>query len=552
MLCAVLDVAHFQMANCLCLILLLLAPTMVMSELYTDALSKGLLFFEAQRSGKLPGDNRVPWRGDSCLSDGSDVGVDLSRAYFDSGDHIVFGLPMSFTVTMMAYGLVEYGELYGEAHDRAVEALKWGTDWLLRAHASPNELYVQVGDGQSDHACWMRPEDLTMARPSFKINPSKPGSDVAAEAAAAMAAASIVFQESDPGYHDALILHATQLFQFADQHRGTYSDSVPEAAQFYKSYSGYGDELLWAAAWLHRATADASYITYMTGSNSNDGQLNWKGTASELSWDDKRAAAHVLIARLVLLGQQRSGTILDEYKKAADSFVCTYVTGSTPKTAAGLPWVREWSPLQYVTTSAFVIAVYGDVLRQSGGSLTCAGTVYTSDMLLDYSRRQADYIFGANPRNMSYMVGVSESFPQRVHHRAASIPPDGSKYACGEGFRFFQTSAANPNVINGAIVGGPDQGDRYQDARTNFQQSEPSTYTVAPFLGLLARLRGAPTGQPISSTTGPSSAPRPSSPLSTPAPSNTFGPSSPPGPSNTPGPTSSVESLSCKCICDGF
>src|SRR6478672_8486051 len=90
----------------LVLVLLSITPPLVLSDRYSDALHKGLLFFEAQRSGKLPADNRIPWRGDSCLSDGSDVGLDLSRAYFDSGDHVVFGLPLAFTLSMMAFGLV--------------------------------------------------------------------------------------------------------------------------------------------------------------------------------------------------------------------------------------------------------------------------------------------------------------------------------------------------------------------------------------------------------------------------------------------------------------
>lgn len=38
---------------------------------YKDALSKGILFFEGQRSGKLPNTQRVKWRGDSALSDGN-------------------------------------------------------------------------------------------------------------------------------------------------------------------------------------------------------------------------------------------------------------------------------------------------------------------------------------------------------------------------------------------------------------------------------------------------------------------------------------------------
>lgn len=42
---------------------------------YGVALTKSLLYFEAQRSGKLPSNQRVQWRGDSALSDGKDAGV---------------------------------------------------------------------------------------------------------------------------------------------------------------------------------------------------------------------------------------------------------------------------------------------------------------------------------------------------------------------------------------------------------------------------------------------------------------------------------------------
>ena len=50
---------------------------------YKDVLHKSLLFYEAQRSGHLPADNRVPWRRDSFLTDGNDVGLDLTGGYND-------------------------------------------------------------------------------------------------------------------------------------------------------------------------------------------------------------------------------------------------------------------------------------------------------------------------------------------------------------------------------------------------------------------------------------------------------------------------------------
>ena len=42
---------------------------------YGDALDKTLMFFEAQRSGKLPLQQRVKWRADSALKDGFQQGV---------------------------------------------------------------------------------------------------------------------------------------------------------------------------------------------------------------------------------------------------------------------------------------------------------------------------------------------------------------------------------------------------------------------------------------------------------------------------------------------
>lgn len=66
-------------------------------------------------------------------------------------------------------------------------------------------MIVQVGDANGDHRCWERPEDMDTPRTLYKISPSCPGSEVAAEAAAALAAASIVFKEVDCKYSAKLL-----------------------------------------------------------------------------------------------------------------------------------------------------------------------------------------------------------------------------------------------------------------------------------------------------------------------------------------------------------
>ena len=50
-------------------------------------------------------------------------------------------------------------------------------------------------------------------------------------------------------YADECLGHARTLFKFADEYRGKYTDTIP-AGGFYESWSGYNDELIWAAAWI--------------------------------------------------------------------------------------------------------------------------------------------------------------------------------------------------------------------------------------------------------------------------------------------------------------
>ena len=69
-----------------CLVVLLLFRGLLASNMdYRAALRKSLLFYEAQRSGKLPPNQRVQWRGDSGLQDGQTDHVTLCSlsSFFD-------------------------------------------------------------------------------------------------------------------------------------------------------------------------------------------------------------------------------------------------------------------------------------------------------------------------------------------------------------------------------------------------------------------------------------------------------------------------------------
>lgn len=103
---------------------------------------------------------------------------------------------------------------------------------------------------------------------------------------------------------------------------------------------------------------------------------------------------------------------------------------------------------------------------------------------------QVDYILGDNPLGMSYMVGYGARWPRRIHHRGSSLPSvkvHPGRIGCKAGTAYYLSPSPNPNVLVGAVVGGPtNTSDAFPDARPAFQQSEPTTYINAPLLGLLA------------------------------------------------------------------
>uniref|UniRef100_A0A0D9W5D8 Endoglucanase n=1 Tax=Leersia perrieri TaxID=77586 RepID=A0A0D9W5D8_9ORYZ len=437
---------------------------------YADALAKSILFFQGQRSGRLPPDQAVKWRSNSGLSDGSAANVDLTGGYYDGGDNVKFGFPMAFTTTMLSWGILEHG---GRMQSRGVltearAAARWAADYLLKAATrTSGVLYVGVGDPDADHRCWERPEDMETPRTVYSVSASSPGSDVAAETAAALAAASLAFRAADRAYSARLLASARDVFEFAVGHQGKYSDHVGgDVGAYYASYSGYQDELLWGSTWLLWATKNSSYLDYLTSlGDVSDG-------VDMFSWDNKLAGARVLLSRRVLVSGDRR---LDAFRRQAEDFMCRILPGSpsstTQYTPGGLMYKSGHANLQYVTSASFLLATLAKYMAVANHTFSCE-----------------------NPLGMSYMVGYGARFPERIHHRGASMPSVAAhpaRIGCQEGFSgYFNAGGANPNVHTGAVVGGPDNHDAFPDERGDYDRSEPTTYTNAALVGCLAYLAG--------------------------------------------------------------
>ena len=453
---------------------------------YGEALQKSILFYEAQQAGKLPEWNRIPWRGDSVLEDGADVGVDLSGGWFDAGDNVKFGLPTAATVTLLSWAGIEYYNAFVQSGQlvHLSQNIKWATDYLLNAFANDTPdnyvFYGQVSSGERDHQWWGAAEvvHLEMERPAYKIDTSCPGTELAAETAAAMASASILFRRNgDRDYADLLVQKAERLYDFADRYRGIYSDCLTEALPHYKSFSGYQDELPWGAIWLHKAkqAQDASYYGEYLDKAIAEYQAMSKPYNYTLITDDKSYGVYVLLAK---------ETGEEEYQQKTEAWLDFWTIGHQGErvkyTPGGLAFLNKWASLTYAANTSFAAFVYSDWLKTQG-------EIETAQRYFDFGVSQINYILGNNPAKQSYVVGYGNNYPRNPHHRTAH----------GSWLNQMGDPAQNRNLLIGALVGGPDESDRWKDDRTDWVKNEVAIGYNSGLTGALARMYLEFGGEPL-------------------------------------------------------
>jgi PKD repeat protein len=465
---------------------------------YAEVLQKSMFFYEAQRSGPLPSDNRVLWRGDSCLNDGQDNDLDLTGGWFDAGDHIKFNLPMSYSVTTLCWGYIENPTAYSSTGQKEyfLSNIKYVTDYLIRCHTEKYVFYGQVGAG-NDHNYWipaevvelrMSEDDLT--RPSYKIDYDNPGTELAGEAAAAFAAAAMVFADEDSEYAALLLSHAKDMYDFmVDAPKGKYSDVITEASAYYNSYSGWEDELVWGAAWLSKAVAAVEgdetlaneylqdAIDAYDGIEDEEGMSGTKPMGWTLAWDDKAYGCYVLLADLTgdAVYHQDAQTYLDQW------FEDRPVSGKGPSfTPSGFPILDQWGSNRYAANTAFLLMKYSDLTDDE-------------DLQAKYYNRGKeiiDYILGSNPQNTSYVIGYGSQYPLYPHHRTAH----------GSWSRSETLPEETRHILYGALVGGHKTADDddWTDNRSDYVWNEVATDYNSLFTSAVARLVVEEGGQVLS------------------------------------------------------
>lgn len=425
---------------------------------YSDVLGKSIEFYDGQICGPQPSWSRAAWRNDCHMNDGSDVGANLTGGWHDAGDHTKFNYVSAQATRVLAWSYLQYQNAFDNTGNRThlLNHLRLSGDFMIKLHPSPNVFHAQIGRAKTgnnpEHNEWVAPslQSANIDRSTISINSSNPGTHMAASNAAAFASLAMVFQNSDASYSATLLQHARDLFNFADQNRGSHYDLLGSPEPY--PMNDFDDDLLVAAIWLYKATNENQFLTraeteYNKVSNNTGWMMHYRDHAYE---------GYLLMAQIT--GEQK-------YYTSAEAWLDNEIDNA-PRSGGGLYYRSDFLPASLAQSMAFGAFFYAE-LRGSGFS--------KYNKYRNFAFQQIDYVLGDNPRNSSYVVGYGNNPTTITHHRGASGVPQGS-------------AAADTHVHVGSLAGGPRQDDSFNEVRTDVKSTEPAISQQAFFVGMAAMM----------------------------------------------------------------
>lgn len=355
-----------------------------------------------------------------------------------------------------------------------------GTDYILKLYEASKadglldkgDMYHSVGVDEVDHAYWDVPEKQDAQVPT-KGGPDRVvltgiGTNTAGMFAAALANVSVGYRPFDPVYADTLLEAAKEIYEkvvkytyenYAAAGNGGRNTSFPG---FYTGGGPLYDDAAAAALALWYATADTSYrYDLYKNPNINNNETNYKYnleyfkggylghisgfTAGGWASDYQNVHSYVLFGfkKLILDDKGMAETIYGLSPLEQDSLnmrvMATFnkaindATNEGDSVAIEVPGIQGGDP-HSATTYVHVISPYNllwvsfdwGVIRYNMGTAVAVFLMYEltkDERYLKVSLDNMYYALGANPWDISFLMGAGDKNPQHPHNRAAN--PDG-------------------------------------------------------------------------------------------------------------------------------
>ena len=231
--------------------------------------------------------------------------------------------------------------------------------------------------------------------------------------------------------------------------------------EFYKSWSGYKDELCWAASWIYRATELEVHKKKAEGYYRS---LQCQYASGPISWDDKSMIVQLHMAQLFPKNDDYRAIV----EKSANELL---FHAKTPKGLLFNEKISKWGSLRYAANWAFFLF----------GAARLDPPLERATDYLELAQGQLGYMLGDTGR--SFVVGFGKNPPRQPHHRSSSCNPLVTADCASMG---SDTSRPNAFTLFGALVGGPDSQDNYNDSRNDYIANEVAIDYNAGFQGAIA------------------------------------------------------------------
>lgn len=401
----------------------------ISNKAYAGTTDDLLTFMQQQRCGYNPFFDMVCHQRDGRSFYGNmpdSTYVDVSGGWHDAGDQLKYLITGSYATAHM---LKSY-ELYPKKFSDKVNALgqpqpngiadvldeaKWGLDWIIKLHLSPNQLVHQIADDR-DHRGWKMPDadssDYGWGPNSYRVAYFADGkpqgllkytseatgvANLAGRSAAALALGAKIWMDIDTVFAIQCMQKATSIYELGKSKEG-YQQGNSYGAPYRYGEITWADDMEWGAAELYRVTKKESYLA---------DAKNYAFLANTDNWLMLDSAAHYQYYPFINIGHfvlhelvepELQDTLASYYKKEIENIAKR--SGTNPY-GIGVPFI--WCSNNLITSFITQVLLYEKM----------TGDLQFHQLMLDHR----DWLFGKNPWGTSMFTGMPThgEYPLDVH-----------------------------------------------------------------------------------------------------------------------------------------
>jgi endoglucanase len=364
------------------------------------------------------GDTAVPCLAPAAFDDGwtcpAGYTRDVTGGWYDAADHGKYVVNGGIAVAQL---LSEYEQ--GNRDANLLAESRWELDFLLKMQVPSGQPLAGMAYHKITDTSWTGLPLAPAADPKPRAL-HRPSTAATLNLAAAAAQAARIFRHSDPGYARRLLAAAQIAYAAAKANPALYAPAADSVGGGAYADSDVTDEFYWAAAELSITTGQARYRTDLrtsplAGTDVFDPDGFYWGSTAALGRLDLATVAHDRAARASVVA-------------AADRL-------------AGIERGQSYGQPYAPATGAWVWGSNGNILNNLV-VLATAARLTGNPRYRDAVLAGADFLFGRNALNISYVTGYGTVFAQNQQSR---------EYA-------HQLDPSLPHPPAGTVAGGPNSG----------------------------------------------------------------------------------------------